>query len=320
MSSNRIRVMVAAVAALAALSVSKPASAQSLTYARGQNVAPAYEGWEIDAAGKRYFVFGYMNRNWEEEVSIPVGPDNLLEPGPADQGQPTRFLPRRNRFVFRIPVPDGFGEEDEVVWTLTRKGKVEKAYASLRLDYFLDDLVKASETGALGAGSSDPVVRANKAPTLELEGKKEIAAKAGQPMTLIAKAGDDGVPAPHPRQAVAFFFATSDGSRPGESKNPGWQPPLQVTVDSATGLWVSCYPYRGGGKVTFDPQQIKVWEDSRTGANSPWAPTWMAPPPPADGKWVTNVTFHEPGDYVLRCQATDGALTTTREVMVSVAP
>ncbi|HVR29774.1 MAG TPA: hypothetical protein VMS86_09605 [Thermoanaerobaculia bacterium] len=306
--------------AVAAFLLCAATGAQSLTYSRGQNVAPAYEGWEVDAAGKKYFLFGYMNRNWEEEVDIPVGPDNFLAPGPEDQGQPTRFLPRRNRFVFRVPVPDGFSDTDEVIWTLTAKGKTEKAYASLRLDYFIDDLVKASERGALGAGSSDPVVRANQAPVLEIEGKRELTAKVGQPLTVVARATDDGVPAPHPRQAVAFFFATSDGSLPIDGSPADWQPPLQVTVDSATGLWVSCYPYRGAGKVTFDPEQVKVWEDSRTGANSPWAPTWMAPPPPEDGTWVTKMTFHQPGEYVVRCQATDGALATDRELAVTVTP
>src|SRR5262249_55212520 len=98
---------------------------QSLTYSRGQNISPAYEGWEELHDG-RYFVFGYMNRNWEEEIDVPVGPDNGFNVGRVDQGQPTHFLPRRNRFVFRVPVPEGFGEKDELIWTLTTHGKTEK--------------------------------------------------------------------------------------------------------------------------------------------------------------------------------------------------
>jgi hypothetical protein len=320
MASKRKPVLPLALACLAALFLGKGASAQSLTYTRGQTVAPVYEGWEVDAAGKKFFLFGYMNRNWEEEIDVPLGADNILEPGPADQGQPTHFLPRRNRFIFRIPVPEGFTDTDEVVWTLTTKGKTEKAYASLRMDYFVDNLVEASERGALGAGASDPVVRSNKGPTLELESKTKLETKVGQPVSLVAKATDDGIPAPHPRQSVAFFFVTSEGKPPGDSKNPAWTPPLQVTVDAATGLWTSCYPYRGAGKVTFDPPQIKVWEDSRTGANSPWSPTWMVPPQPADGKWQTKVTFEQPGDHVLRCMASDGALAATADVTVAVSP
>ena len=115
------------------------------------------------ADGTKYFLFGYMNRNWEEEIDVPVGPDNGFNVGGADQGQPTHFLPRRNRFVFRVKVPAGFTEKDELIWTLTTHGKTEKAYATLRPDYVVDDVVKASETGALGAGTSSPEVRAQQA-------------------------------------------------------------------------------------------------------------------------------------------------------------
>ena len=69
-------------------------------------------------------------------------------------GLPTRFLPRRNRFVFRVPVPEGFTDTDEMIWTLTTRGETEKAYASLRQDYYVDNVVIMSETGALGAGTS----------------------------------------------------------------------------------------------------------------------------------------------------------------------
>ena len=58
-----------------------------------------------------------MNRNWEEELDVPVGPDNSFSPGNPDQGQPTHFLPRRNRFVFRVPAPKNFTEKDELIWT-----------------------------------------------------------------------------------------------------------------------------------------------------------------------------------------------------------
>ena len=170
------------------------ASAQSLSYSRGQNVSPAYEGWEEDADGTKHFVFGYMNRNWQEEIDVPVGPENGFNIGGADQGQPTHFLPRRNRFVFRVPVPAGFSDTDELIWTLTTKGKTERAYASLRLDYKLDDVVRASETGALGAGSSSPEIRANKPPKLEVQGRKSLTAKVGEPVMLSAVVTDDGIP------------------------------------------------------------------------------------------------------------------------------
>src|SRR4030095_4213194 len=89
------------------------------TYNRGRNVTPAFEGWLETADGTRSFVFGYMNQNWEEELDVPVGPDNTIEPGGPDLGQPTHFQPRRNRFVFMVPVPKSFKETDELLWKLT---------------------------------------------------------------------------------------------------------------------------------------------------------------------------------------------------------
>ena len=85
--------------------------AQSLSFTSGQNISPAFEGWEQAPDGAQYFLFGYMNRNWEEEIDVPVGPENGFNVGGADQGQPTHFLPRRNRFVFRVKVPERFHRE-----------------------------------------------------------------------------------------------------------------------------------------------------------------------------------------------------------------
>jgi len=81
---------------------------------------------------------------------------------------------------------------------------------------------------------------------------------------------------------------------------------------------VSWFLYRGPGKVTFDPPQVKPWEDTRAGANSPWAPLWSAPKLPADGREEVHVTFDTPGTYVLRCRADDGALVADEEVTITV--
>ena len=94
--------------------------------------------------------------------------------------------------------------------------------------------------------------------------------------------------------------------------NPGFA--NRFTIDSATGLRLSWFVYRGKGKVVFDPVQTKVWEDTRDGANSPWSYGWRTPPVPADGKWAVNATFSEPGTYVLRCLAHDGGLMTAQDV------
>jgi len=322
---NEFRVLLGGSALLAACA---GASAQSLSYNSGQNVAPAYEGWEEAPDGTKYLVFGYMNRNWDEEIDVPVGPDNNFSPGGPDLGQPTHFLPRRNRFVFTVRVPANFTPKDELIWTLTSHGKTEKAYATLRTDYMLDDVVKASETGALGAGSSSPEVRANKPPVVKLEGEKTRTARVGQPVTLVAVVTDDGIPKRRAAGLAGAVIAnqgsrrdtagTEAGSENPQRINRAMLPPARVTVGKNVGLHLSWFVYRGAGQVTLDPAQIKAWEDTRTGANSPWAPVWVAPEMPADGRIVVRATFETPGTYVLRGLADDGALLGFDEVTVTV--
>ena len=133
------RRMWAAVAVLGlAATMTVVTGAQTPSYLKGQSISPAFEGWEENPDGSFNMLFGYMNRNWEEELDIPVGPNNSITPGQPDQGQPTHFYPRRNRFVFKVKVPKDWGNK-ELVWTLTANGKTEKAYATLRPDSFVDD-------------------------------------------------------------------------------------------------------------------------------------------------------------------------------------
>jgi len=286
-----------AVAALAAF----PDTSAQVALPAGQNIAPAYEGWEQNSDGSFNLVFGYFNRNWEEEIDLPIGPDNIIEPGGADRGQPTHFFPRRNRFVFRIRVPKDF-DKQEVVWTLTSHGKTEKAFGTLKPDYFIDDIVIMNNNGAGGAGGGSPDTIGNKAPSLQIEGDKTRRVGVGQPVTLIALATDDGKPRTKPMPSP---FSPAAASARG-------------TPNAATGLRVSWFLYRGPGKVSFDPSQTKVWEDYRDGANSPWSAGWATPPIPPGGKWVTRATFNVSGTYVLRCLAHDGGLTTTDDVTVVV--
>jgi hypothetical protein len=107
---------------------------------------------------------------------------------------------------------------------------------------------------------------------------------------------------------------------PGQSRNPAYNPPSRITVGKANGLHLSWFVYRGSGKVSFDPPQVKVWEDTRAGTNSPWAALWQPPPLPADNKWTAQATFAEPGTYVLRARADDGALYADDEITVTVTP
>ena len=308
-----------------ALLLSSSLNAQSLSYTKGQNISPAYEGWEQAADGQKYFLFGYMNRNWVEEIDVPVGPDNGFNVGGTDQGQPTHFLPRRNRFVFRVKVPNGFGEKDELIWTLTTHGKTEKAWATLRPDYVVDDVVKASETGALGAGTSSPEVRGNHPPTVHIQEVRARTVKVGESLTVVSDVKDDGIPKRRQPPSLAALAAiqkrlADEPALAAQLRNPSMSPPSRITVGKNLGLHVSWFVYRGpaGGQATFDPPQVKAWEDTRAGANSPWAPQWAAPKLPDDRLLPVQVSFSEPGTYVLRCRADDGALVSDDEITIVV--
>lgn len=291
-----------------------------LTYQEGQNVSPAFEGWEANEDGSFNLVFGYMNRNWQEELDVPVGPDNTISPGPAEQGQPTHFLPRRNRFVFKVRVPADFGDQ-EMVWTLTTKGETEYAYGSLRIDYQLDNIVIASETGALGIGRSDAETRANTPPVLTLEGETLRHVSVGQPVTIVATIADDGLEKAIERsQAAATRAAESESDEPPTLSRRQLRPPVRITVNKVVALHLTWFVFRGEGQVAFDPPQVKTWEDTRTGANSPWAPLWVRPPVPEDARWEVTVTFDRPGTYILRGRADDGALYHDQDITFVVRP
>src|SRR5438093_6476155 len=86
-----------------------------LTISSGLNIVPVFEGWERNPDETFNLVFAYFNRNYDEILDIPIGPNNSVEPGGPDRGQPTHFFPRRNRYVFRVKVPKDWGNKD-VVW------------------------------------------------------------------------------------------------------------------------------------------------------------------------------------------------------------
>ena len=293
-----------------------------LSYSKGQHIEPAYEGWEQLEDGSYNFIFGYMNNNWQEKINIPVGEDNQFSPGPADRGQPTHFLPRRNRFIYKVNVPADWGDK-ELVWTLTSHGVTKRAYATLRPDYIIDNIIIASENGSLGAGTSSPESRANIPPTLTVNDERlrgEYLLRPGEKLTLRAHVEDDGIPKPRSRAARQRLEQGSKRLADGETPARALRPPTRITVGKTVGLHLSWFVYRGAGEVTFDPPQVKIWEDTRTSANSPWGALWVPPPIPEDGWYEVEVTFSEPGDYVLGARADDGGLFTDQYVTVRVSP
>jgi len=191
--------------------------------------------------------------------------------------------------------------------------------------------------------SSSPETRANKPPVLEIEGPKTRTVKVNQPLVLVAKVTDDGIPKAtteeQARNRVRRAASTTSASGPGGGSGASggadsaaasavnetpidlWRnPPAQGSVRKSNGLHLSWFHLRGPGPVQFDPPQIKTWEDLRVGASPPWAPVRYAPPMPSDGRVTTKVTFSVPGTYVLRARADDGPATTDEDVTVIVNP
>ena len=274
---------------------SSPALAD--TYQFGQHIEPAYEGWRPNADGTFSFMFGYMNENWTEQPDVAIGDNNFFSPGDADRGQPTHFLPRRNRFTFEVVVPSDWGER-ELVWTLNVNGIERKAYATLKDDYLVDNMVIASETGSLGAGTSSPESRANIPPVVTIQGDDIRTARVGEEMSFVTQVIDDSLP-------KARRESTTSES---DLQRRMMRPPTRITVGKVNGLFLSWNKYRGPGNVTFDPPMPKPWEDTRTSANSPWGALWLPPEAPEDGLYEVTATFDAPGTYILWGRADDGGL------------
>ena len=153
---------------------------------RGQSVVPVFEGWEPNEDGTFTLYFGYQNRNWKDTPDIPIGPNNFFEPGPQDRGQPTHFLPRRHKINFGVVVPKEFGEQT-LVWTLSIRGRTERAVGSLEI---AGGRGRYSPSFQLDKSSRPD--RGNAAPALDVGPALRIVFP--QPATLNATVTDDGLP------------------------------------------------------------------------------------------------------------------------------
>ena len=312
---------------VAVLIAASSVSAQSrFSYSSGQPLEPAYEGWMQNKDGSYTMYFGYMNTNWLQEFDIPVGAENSFSPGNADMGQPTHFYPRRNPFLFTVKVPKDFGTA-ELVWTITANGSTRKAFGSLKSDYLIDPQVISTEVGGEN-GSLANDLRHNIPPDLKVEGALTRTAKVGQPLSIVAIAGDpdnlpprrDGKPQPGVKEAARKPVTPRPGPAPN-SPAVVYRPPVAVVASAGPGLHLSWIVYRGKATaVKFAPDQMKTWMDTRAYGNSMWSPPYEIPVPPADGKWTADATFSEPGTYVLRAVASDGSLFTYENVTVTVTP
>src|SRR5438046_3768481 len=174
--------------AIAALAQTPPLPTElpQVRFNSGQDVVPYFEGWLRNPDGTFDFVFGYFNRNWKEELVIPAGPDNSVEPVGPDAGQPTYFLPRRQPWVYRLRVPADLGNK-EVTWTLTAHGRTEKAYGNLLAAERITERV-VSGNGNFDPGEGDP----NEPPSTKIAPIPNATVSA--PLALSASVSADGRP------------------------------------------------------------------------------------------------------------------------------
>jgi hypothetical protein len=181
--------VVSMVCAALLLAVQLPTELPSTKFSSGQDIQPYFEGWIRNPDGTFDLVFGYFNRNWQEELAIPAGPNNSVEPGGADRGQPTYFLPRRQGWVYRVRVPRDFGKQ-VLTWAITANGKTQKAYGELMPVEEITERIIMTR-GNLNPGDDDP----NKPPTIAIA---PVARRPGRAGRALAAVSDDGLPKPRP--------------------------------------------------------------------------------------------------------------------------
>lgn len=238
--------------------------------AAGDVVGPMFNGWIKNTDGSVTMVFGFVNRNREEIVDLPIGADNHLEPAQFDGAQPTHFpvysrggfVGIQERGVFAVTVPADMAET-EVVWTLNHAGH------SYSIPGRATSSAYEMSRDPAAMGSVNPAIRfkENGAEATDREGiyAPVINATVGTPVTLKAQAQDRGDRRGYEVQTPFFPVGTE---------------------------WVM---HQGpvGATPVFDNPKVTGRDRGEADKQS------MS----SSGDWtetMTNVTFSEPGDYVIR--------------------
>jgi len=191
----------------------------------GQSVTGAFEGWFQNADGTYSILFGYFNRNLREELDIPIGPDNRLEPGGPDRGQPTHFLTRRQWGVFTVTVPKDFGAQ-KLIWTLVANHQTNAIPASL------NPLWEVSPFHEEGVGNTPPALAFSQAGPA-VQGPKPLVtsleAMPAVPLPLTVWVTDDAKALPGGRRPPAppVVLRWSKYRGPGEVKFANPRPPVE---------------------------------------------------------------------------------------------
>jgi hypothetical protein len=178
-------------------------------------------------------LFGYFNQNSKQTFDIPAGPGNRIEPGAADQGQPTHFDPKRGWGVFTVRVPKDFGAK-KVVWTLTANGFTNTVPGHLDPNWFVEPLLDAASK------NQPPALR------FEQNGRASEGPPVGGPAAMFSTTVAD--------RLVFTVYATDVKA----STNLGTAGERRPRLD------VSVYKFRGPGEVTFDKVRPEVVDGKAT--------------------------------------------------------
>jgi hypothetical protein len=309
-SLTRVRSLVVAAAlvgvAIASLSGAQTSRAPLVLEplgARGEAIYPALEGWGPDKNGDTVILLGYYNRNKTQELVIPIGPDNRIEPSGPDYGQPTFFYPGRQHGVFAIKVPKDFGTQ-KLTWTLTANGQPTSITFWLNPPYWVNffkhpangnepPVIRLQRDGPTMTGPASGIAQmltgtvgkpvpltlwASDVPTQVNEGEEALAAR--NRASNAARGNQDG---------VAIINGQVIGGAGGGSVATGTLP-RDARTANAPDITVNWRKHRGPGEVTFAQPRI---------------PLVTKRDPKLVLEATTTATFSAPGEYVIRAQIND---------------
>jgi hypothetical protein len=220
---------------------------------RGSSVTPAFEGWYYEKDGSQRVLVGYFNRNTKQEFDIPPGPDNRVEPGGPDLGQPTHFSPGRQWGVFTIKLPKDFGEK-KLAWTIVANGFTNTIPLHTKPDYLVEPFEDAANKNTPPIIKFRPDAVAFTGPPTSIA--ENLHAVVGTPLPLIVWASDEGpkINVPEPGRGRARGR--------GEFTPP---PPLALT-------WTML---RGPGPVKFESPKPSIDKEQKGRAST--TATFSAP-------------------------------------------
>jgi hypothetical protein len=219
----------------------------------GQGVSPAFEGWYQNPDGSYMLLIGYFNRNLKETLDIPIGPNNRIEPGGPDQGQPTHFLPRRGWGVFTIKVPKDFGDK-RLTWTITANGQTNSIPVGVIKGYQVEPFLEAAQKNEPPRLQFDPAAKPVMGPPVGI--LATLSGTVGQPVTIAGIATDGA--------------AHDPDLSPIQLK----QPPLTVFLSK----------YRGPGTITFAEARPRPESDGKFSTTA----TFSAP-----GEYIVRVQAND---------------------------